>query len=54
MGPGKLKIGHSMSADEGFRRSKFGGAGHMTTILKAENRPKVDKFELVYLSKYRY
>ena len=42
-----------MGTYEGLMQTKFGGLGHMTGILQAKNRQKVDKFEPIYLGKYR-
>ena len=41
-----------MSAKASFMHTEFWGSGrHLTAILQAENRQKVDKFELVYFGK---
>ena len=43
-----------MGANRGFCVPSLEVPGHVTGILQAENRQKVDKFELVYLSNYPY
>ena len=49
-----LKLKHNMGADGCITLTKFGAPGHVTANLEAENDEKVDRFEPVYLRKYRY
>ena len=42
-----LKFWHNMEANEGLMHIKFAAPCLVNLILEAENRQKVDKFELI-------
>ena len=45
----RLKFVHNVDVYECFIQTEFGGAGHVTKILLAENGQKLDEFEPIYL-----
>ena len=49
-----LKFKHNVGAYECFMQLLLEALGHVTKILLAENRQKVDEFEPIYLGDYRY
>ena len=43
-----------MGANGRFMRTELGAPGYVSGISQAENRQIMDKFDPVYLGKYRY